>query len=189
MSENTGNKKLSSDFKINFENINKINIKIAEELEKRAAFSEECAKILLYENGEPIDFSFFISLLENEKTKINFSNLKKNIIDENIFLCEYIFKSINFSDLFSAYLIYITENPADLKEKDLDLNKKINIKINLNEKFNFNNFMQYLSIFNFEIINLNYENNCVNLILKIKNDEKLFEIFFGLLKYFGVEKL
>ena len=178
MSNIAGNKRLSSDFKTNFENINKININIAGELEKRAAFSEECAKIMLNENA---DFSTFVSMLENEKSKINFSNVKKNIIDENIFLCEYIFKSINFSDLFSAYSAYISENPADLN----NLDDKINIKINLTEKFNFNSFIQYMAIFDFDIVNLNYENNDVSLVLKTKDKENLFAVFCGLLEYIG----
>ena len=189
MSKFTGNKKLSSDFKINFENISKTNINIAKELEKRAAFSEECAKILL---NDFVDFSFFVSILENEKSKINFSNLKKNIIDENIFLCEYIFKSINFFDLFSAYFEYISIYPKNVKS--IDINKKIHIKINLNKQFSFNSFLQYMSIFDFDIISFSHngEENNVSLIFKlpaIKDKENIFAVFYGLLEYCGVNDI
>jgi hypothetical protein len=181
------NKKLLSDYKINFENINIININIIRELEKRMAFSEECAKILLNQNGNAPDFSFFISLLENEKSKINFSNVKKNIIDENVLLCKYIFKSINFSDLVSAYSVYIAANPVDLD--NFDLTKNINLTINLTEKFTFNDFIQYTSLFDFNIINLNYDgiNNSVSLTLKLTelgDKESIFAVFYGLLGYF-----
>ena len=191
MSKFTGNKKMSSDFRINFENISKININIAGELEKRAAFSEECAKIMLNENA---DFSSFVSLLENEKSKINFSNVKKNIIDENIFLCEYIFKSVNIADLYSAYSEYISANPKNLKIKkfiDIDVNKKINVKIILTKHFAFNNFLQYISIFNLNIISFDYnsEINSVSFTFElpgIKDKENMFAVFYGLLGYFGV---
>ena len=175
------NKKLLADFKINFENINRTNIKITEQLEKRAAFSEECAKILLNQN-ENIDFSFFMSLIENEKSKFNFSTLKKNIIDENILLCEYIFKAINFADLVSAYSVYIDANSQEFDEN-------INLTINLNEKFVFNDFMQYIALFNFEIINLNYDGINNTVIIKIKDKQNVFAVFCGLLEYFGVNIL
>ena len=189
MSEFTGNKKLSADFKITFENINKINVNIIKELEKRAAFSEECARILL---NDYADFSFFVSLLENEKSKINFMNLKKNMIDENLYLCEYIFKSINFSDLFSAYSVYILSNPRYFK--NINVNKKINIKITFIEQFTFNDFLQYLAIYNFEIVNLNYniENNSINLIFiipEIKDKINIFTVFCGLLEYYGIDDM
>jgi len=189
MSGFAGNKKLSSDFRINFENINKTNINIIKELEKRAAFTEECAKLLL---NDFVDFSFFVSILENEKSKMNFSSLKNSMIDENVFLCEYIFKSISFTDLYSAYLEYLSTNPRTVK--NIDVNKNINMKINLTEQFSFNDFQQYMTIFNFNIINFNYNNtkNSISLVFEmpeIKEKENRFAVFYGLLEYCGVNDI
>jgi len=189
---------LPSNFKINFENISKTNINIAKELEKRAAFSEECAKILLNQNENTnADFHFFMSLINSEKSKIAFSDIKKNIIDENIFLCEYIFKSIKYADLFSAYSVYISDNLPDLG--NIDLNKKIDMRIKLTEKFSFNDFIQYASLFDFDILNLNYngDNNLLNFIFKlkiekteyIKEKQKILAVFTGLIAHFGITEI
>ena len=195
-------KKLSAEFKINFENINNTNIIIAGELEKRFSFAEDNAKILLCQNKD-IDFSFFVNLIGAEKSKINFGNIKKHIIDENIFLCEHIFKTVNFGSLFLSYLTYIEKNPEILsnyknmfESSGLNETDEISLNIKLNEKFSLNNLLQYTSLFNFKILLFYYdgEQNSVDISINIsdtgiKDGINIFAVFIDLLKYFGISEI
>ena len=210
-------KKLSADLKINFENINKTNKTIVEELEKKFAFVEESAKMLLNQNNnnsDKIGFEFLFGLINSEKSKVKFADIKKYIIDENIFLCEHIFKSINYASLFLAYLTYISENPAITENynnmfklsglDDLDNaddTAEINLNLKLNEKFSVNNLLQYISLFGFEILVFYYdrEQNSVDISIDIsdiskdsadiKNRMAGITVFIDLLKYYGISEI
>ncbi|MCL2773179.1 MAG: hypothetical protein FWD71_07490 [Oscillospiraceae bacterium] len=193
-------KRLSSDFKINFENINKTNMIIAGELEKRFSFAEENAKILLSQSKN-IDFSFFVNLIGAEKSKINFANIKKLIIDENVFLCEHIFKSINFGSLFLSYFTYIEENPEILNNyknmfeaAGFTETDEVNLNIKLNEKLSLNSLIQYISLFDFKILLFYYDiaQNAVDIsidIAGVKDKMIIFAVFIDLLKYFGISEI
>ena len=199
---------------VNFENIKRIDKIIASELEKRIAFAEDCVKILLNSDGDTDDSaenikpeisSVFEMLFDIEEANNESAFVSENVIRENIFPCDYIFKCIDCAHRLIEYTQYHDEaqntksgafspDISDISISDdfvfsVYRKKTADIKISLNEKLLFSKLMSYINLCNFQVIKLNYESEKQQAHLKIdiQNKSYIFGIFIGLIKCYKTE--
>ena len=181
---------------VNFENIKRIDTAIAAELEKRIAFAEDCVKSLLSGNmdndSEKEISSLFDMLFDIEESNYDSFFVGENVIRENIFPCDYIFKCIACTHHLIEYMLYYNEIQNKRISEGLPDDfiygfygkKTADIKINLNEKLTFNALMSYINLCGFQVLQLNYNSkeNEAHLILDIQNKSYMFSVFTGIIK-------
>ena len=184
-------KKLIEILSVNAENIKRIDRRIASELERRIGFAEDCVKILL--GGKEEMAYLFDMLFDTEELNYDSYFVSENVIRENIFPCNYIFRCIDETHRLTEYMQYYDEIQykrvfSDDTFFEVYGKTTADMKLTLNEKMTFSKLTSYINLCGFQVRQLNYssEENDVHLALDIQNKSYMFNVFTGLIRCYKV---